>query len=99
MDILESIFAKALKLESPWEITKIEFNESEGKIKVFIDFQMGSFFQCPKCKREVKLYDTTEKQWRHINFFQYEKNKKGQPLTWDNEKNKKGQPLTWDKDD
>ena len=71
MDVLESIFTRALNLELPWNITKIEFTESEGKIKIFIDFSRGSVFQCPKCKKEVKAYDTTEKQWRHLNFFQY----------------------------
>jgi transposase len=71
MELLASLFSKALKLESPWEITKIEFTEAEGKIKVYIDFPRGSVFQCPKCKKEAKAYDTTEKQWRHLNFFQY----------------------------
>ena len=71
MDVLESIFTRAINLESPWKITKIEFTESEGKTKIFIDFPRGSVFQCPKCKKEVKAYDTTEKQWRHLNFFQY----------------------------
>ena len=32
MDVLESIFTRALKLESPWKITRIEFNDSEGRI-------------------------------------------------------------------
>ena len=71
MEVLESLFSKALKLESPWEITKIEFLEKEGRINIFIDFPKGSVFPCPKCKKEVKAYDTTEKQWRHMNFFQY----------------------------
>ncbi|MDO9529618.1 MAG: transposase family protein [Syntrophales bacterium] len=71
MEVLESLFSKALKLESPWEITKIEFLEKEGRINIFLDFPKGSVFPCPKCKKEVKAYDTTEKQWRHMNFFQY----------------------------
>jgi len=68
---LESLFAKALKLESPWKITKIEFHEGEGDIRVFVDFPRGSVFSCPACGKEVKAYDTTEKEWRHLNFFQY----------------------------
>jgi transposase len=71
MEILETLFSKALKLERPWEITKIEFLEKEGRINIFIDFPKGSVFPCPKCKKEVKAYDTTEKQLRHMNFFQY----------------------------
>ena len=71
MDCLESLFAKALRLESPWEIKKIEFHEGGGEIKVYIDFPRGSVFSCPTCGKEVKAYDTTEKEWRHLNFFQY----------------------------
>ena len=44
MDCLESLFAKALRLESPWEIKKIEFHECGGEIKVYIDFPRGSVF-------------------------------------------------------
>lgn len=72
MEVLESLFEKALRLESPWKVTRIEFTEKQETIKVFIDFPRGSIFKCPKCKKEVKAYDTTEKTWRHLNFFQYE---------------------------
>lgn len=72
MDALKSLFSDALKLESPWEIAKIEFGETEGAIRIFIDFPRGSSFSCPKCGKGVKAYDTTQKEWRHLNFFQYD---------------------------
>ncbi len=72
MEVLEALFARALKLESPWTITKVEFSEEKGKIRIFIDFPRGSIFKCPRCQKEAKAYDTTEKEWRHLNFFQYE---------------------------
>ncbi len=71
MPVLEDLFARALRLESPWEISKVEFDESKGAIKVNIDFPRGSVFCCPVCGKEVKAYDTEEKEWRHLNFFQY----------------------------
>jgi transposase len=71
MQVLEPLFAKALKLESPWEVKRIEFNEEEKELKIFIDFPRGSTFKCPKCGREARVYDTKEKRWRHLNFFQY----------------------------
>jgi len=60
MDCLESLFAKALRLELPWEIKKVEFHEGSGEIKVYIDFPRGSVFSCPTCGKEVKAYDTTK---------------------------------------
>jgi transposase len=71
MQMLESLFARALKLEPPWEVTKVDFQEDEGVIKVYIDFPRGSVFCCPACGKEAKAYDTTEKEWRHLSFFQY----------------------------
>jgi transposase len=71
MEALESLFARALKLEAPWKITKIAFFEEEGAIRVFADFPRGSTFCCPVCGKDAKAYDTTEKEWRHLNFFQY----------------------------
>ena len=71
MEVLEALFARALRLESPWEISKVEFDEGKGVIKINIDFLRGSVFCCPVCGKEVKAYDTTEKEWRHLNFFQY----------------------------
>jgi len=75
MEVLESLFARALKLESPWEIRKIEFREAAGVIKVYIDFAKGSVFCCPACGKEVKAYDTTEKEWRHLS-------SSNMPATW-----------------
>ncbi len=72
MDGLEALFTKALKLEPPWEIQKIEFSEEEGTIRILIDFPRGSEFCCPVCGKPVKAYDTQTKEWRHLNFFQYE---------------------------
>ncbi len=71
MEGLESLFERALRLDPPWKITRIEFDESEGIIRVFIDFPRGSVFCCPVCCKSVKAYDTTEKEWRHLSFFQY----------------------------
>jgi transposase len=71
MEGLELLFAKALKLEPPWMITKVEFDEDGGTIRVFVDFPRGSMFSCPACGKAVKAYDTTVKEWRHLSFFQY----------------------------
>lgn len=71
MNGLEALFTKALKLEPPWQIEKIDFDEKEGIIRVYVDFPRGSKFCCPTCGKAVKAYDTKEKEWRHLNFFQY----------------------------
>lgn len=72
MDMLATLFEKALKLDPPWEVRKIELHEDQKTVNIFIDFPKGSLFPCPRCNTLSKAYDTTEKRWRHLNFFQYE---------------------------
>lgn len=60
-----------MQLEPPWAIKNIEFHQDKGSIDVFVDFPRGSVFPCPVCGQGVKAYDTTEKRFRHLNFFQY----------------------------
>ncbi len=44
MEVLEGLFEKALKLESPWRITRIEFTEKRGKDKGFHRFSQRKRF-------------------------------------------------------
>jgi|GEM_PF-1985107 hypothetical protein len=60
MQALESLFTKALKLEQPWMITKVEFDEVGGAIRVFIDFPRGSMFSCPR----LPVHRATESLFR-----------------------------------
>lgn len=70
--MINSLFERALKLESPWTITNVELNTDQGRMTIEIDFPEGSLFSCSQCGNMVKAYDTKKKTWRHLNFFQYE---------------------------
>lgn len=72
----KELFSRALMIDAPWFIDKIEFDAQEGKLNIWIDFACGSLF--PFVDEELgvsgsfKAYDTKMKTWRHLNFFQYE---------------------------
>jgi transposase len=68
----EHLFALALGIVTPWEITKINFQErQEGKeLHIYIDFKRGSKFP-DESGESCDVHDTTEKIWRHLNFFQH----------------------------
>jgi len=69
---IDELFSRALGLEEPWQVVKIEFSEADREINIYLDFPRGSRFRCPKCGRDdVAAYDTKEKRWRHLNFFQH----------------------------
>ena len=68
----ETLFAVALGIVTPWEVVGIEFSQENKRLDIKIDFKRGSTFPCPVCGTPVPVHDTTEKTWRHLNFFQYE---------------------------
>lgn len=71
MELMNPLFEKALNLESPWTVSGIEFDGKEGMLSISIDFPRGSSFPCPKRGQPSKVYDSSEKKWRHLSFFQY----------------------------
>ena len=63
----------ALGLTPPWQVSSSEFDPQKRLLDIRIDFPRGSTFSCPGCGQNgVKAYDTEEKAWRHLNFFQHE---------------------------
>ena len=68
----ESLFAMALGITSPWEVEGIEFSQESKRLDIRIGFHRGATFACPVCGTAAPAYDTSEKTWRHLNFFQYD---------------------------
>ena len=72
----KDLFAKALMIEKPWYVHDIQFDLKEGKLEIWIDFERGSAFYYEDKELGIqghfKAYDTTQKTWRHLNFFQYQ---------------------------
>lgn len=70
------IFCTALNLPDPWFVSHVEFKPSataQLELHIDIDFKRGSVFtvQAKNGSYQGKAYDTIEKTWRHLNFFQY----------------------------
>ena len=68
----ESLFGIALGITPPWEVTEVSFTKEANRLDITIGFQRGATFACPVCGTPSPVHDTTEKEWRHLNFFQYE---------------------------
>jgi len=69
------IFTLALNLQDPWFVKEIKLDlksdKIHGQIDIFIDFKRGYKFK-DKNDKETTAYDTIEKKWRHLNFFQHQ---------------------------
>ena len=68
----KELFGAALGIEEPLYIDKILFDSAEGELHIHMDFLRGGRFSCSECgEAGLPVYDTMEKTWRHLNFFQY----------------------------
>jgi len=65
------LFQAALGIQEPWMIKEIRLNEANHELHITLDFVKGSTFSCPECAQACKAYDTKERTWRHLNFFQF----------------------------
>lgn len=68
----ESLFGAALGIVTPWQVEGIEFSKEAKRLDIKINFRRGATFPCPVCGTLAPVHDTTEKSWRHLNFFQYD---------------------------
>ena len=66
------LFAAALGLQKPWYVSSLDFSASKKRLDIKIDFVAGGLFPCPVCGTPAKAYDSSEKSWQHLNFFQHE---------------------------
>ncbi len=70
----EEIFRLALNIQSPWFIKEVALTKEEGKLfrclTISIDFHKGSKFNIEG--KEYSAYDTEQKTWQHLNFFEHE---------------------------
>ena len=67
------IFSMALGLSKPWNIADIKFNKegSAKELNIYIDFDRGAQFK-DDAGNSCPVHDTTEKTWRHLNFFEHQ---------------------------
>jgi transposase len=71
-DQMQNLFRVALGLSEPWIVSRIEFSAEQHQLDLWVDFPSGSRFACPECGRTgCGAYDSSEREWRHLNFFQH----------------------------
>ena len=68
---MNDLFRVALGLAEPWVVSKIEFSADRRQLDLWLDFPPGSQFACPECGKGCGAYDSTERTWRHLNFFEH----------------------------
>jgi transposase len=70
--VTEKIFEAALNITAPWYIAGINFEPDHKKLRIRVDFEVGSHFAVSGQSGEHPVHDTVTKTYRHLNFFQHE---------------------------
>ena len=66
------VFAMALGLSgTPWKVEEITLDAAARKLTIRLGFARGSRFVHPQTGELFGVYDTSERRWKHLNFFQY----------------------------
>ena len=69
----KTVFGLALGLPgTPWQVSEVQFDLEKRRLDIHLDFPAGSRFIHPKTGKPAAIYDTLERTWRHLNFFQFE---------------------------
>jgi transposase len=66
------LFQSALQLKgSGWRVVSTEFRGEPLQLEIALKHEGEGGLVCPECGEKSAGYDTVEKRWRHLNFFQY----------------------------
>ncbi|OFY16410.1 MAG: hypothetical protein A2X11_15445 [Bacteroidetes bacterium GWE2_42_24] len=70
------LFTMALHILKPWHIVSVNLDGALKRLDVSVDFDRGSEFEYideeTNTRGRYKAYDTVQKNWRHLNFFEFE---------------------------
>ena len=73
---MKELFEKALGIHKPWLIDDVKFDIKKRRLDIHINFEIGSKFEYLSEEENISgvfgVYDTIEKTWRHLNFFEHE---------------------------
>jgi len=70
--VTEKIFESALGISTPWYIAGMNFEPRQKKLRIRVDFEVGTHFAVPGQAGDHPVHDTVTKTYRHLNFFQHE---------------------------
>ena len=69
----QELFQAALGLADPWRVERSEFDPAAHRLDLYLDFARGARFPCPEGDEAAcPVHDTTQKTWRHLDFFQHQ---------------------------
>ena len=72
--MLAALLEKSMNLGSEWTLVDAEFRAKEGskdELHIYLVRTPGHPVACPECGVGRGVYDTREREWRHLDIWQY----------------------------
>jgi transposase len=67
-----TLYATILGITPPWDVARVELDDTAKAVHVWIEERPGTTFPCPECQTVSPLHDHVERSWRHLDTCQYE---------------------------
>lgn len=67
----KDLYAQILGIKSPWQVSSVELDVTEGEVTVEVSQEAGRRVCCPTCGKESPGYDSRRRRWRHLDTCQY----------------------------
>lgn len=69
----KQVFTKLLGIHLPWLISKVDVNEKDKRVDIYIDHEKNIRVRCPECQKFYSMYDHgPERIYRHLNTMEME---------------------------
>lgn len=68
---IEEFFTKILAISEPWKLSDIQLDFKKKAVRVYIDFERGTKFECPVCSKRCSVHDSQYRSWRHLDIIDY----------------------------
>ena len=65
------LYAQILGIKSPWRVSKVELEPSDGVVSVYVQPEPSAKHCCPACGTVSPGYDSRTRRWRHLDTCQY----------------------------
>ncbi|MDP2670571.1 MAG: ISL3 family transposase [bacterium] len=80
MEQTTELFQKAIGFSKPWYVERVTFSAEGKRLDIYVEFKRGTKFRYEEkddtgkimISGEFGVYDTVQKIWRHLNFFEHE---------------------------
>jgi len=68
----KELYTALLGLKTPWTVDRVEMDMARHEVVVYVEHPAGSRFTCPRCERELAVFDhAEERRWRHLDSCQF----------------------------